>query len=265
MVGMSQSDPIRKPGILFIGGLVGTIVGVTVAVLVHYAVGYRDFRSNDSLVAIPFVYFFAIGLRRLHDRYGWNLLAGLRAAVVRRSLARSVETPPVHEAAAVKPLSQPAQFNLRRLQFVISGILIVAAVAYGVSIIVPAYKAFAEEFSERRAWKAAGWDNEEVRRKANDMCMASCAAQPQTGLLPDEDLAQCESGCSRPRWDPWRNTTPPWWETPIAFLKSVWPSMLGYVIAALFVPWIFGFLVARVLPAGVTKFGRWLRAPDDVH
>jgi hypothetical protein len=261
---MNPSRPIRKPGILFIGGLVGTIVGVTVAILVHDAMHYSDFRLNDSLVALPFVYFFAIGLRQLHDRHGWNLLAGLRAVVARRSPVRSAQTLAEHDAAAVEQNSPPAQFNRRRLQFVISGILTLVAVAYGVSIMVPAYGTFAEDFSERWAWNAARWDNEEVRRKASDMCMAGCNAQPRPSLFPNEDLEQCERGCSRPLWNP--ETAPLWWETPIAFLKSVWPSTLGYVmVTALFGPWLFGFLVVRVLPAWVTRFWRWVRTPDDVH
>lgn len=265
MVGMNTREPIRKPGVLFIGGLVGTIVGVTVAILVHDAMQYRDFRLNDSLVAFPFIYFFAIGLRQFHDRHGWDFLWGLRAALARAGRTHGVSAQGAPPRAATDHTDPRAPINLRRLQLVVSAILTVAAVAYGVYVIVPTYRVFAEEFSDRRAWKAAGWDDEEVRRKANDMCIADCKAQPQRGLFPNEDLNQCESSCSRPGWDPWKTPAPPWWEIPIAFIKSE-SSMLFYVSTAVIVgPWLFAFLLVRVLPAGVTRFWRWLRAPADVH
>jgi hypothetical protein len=157
--------------------------------------------------------------------------------------------------------SQP-RINKRRLQFVVSGILAAVGVVYGLYVLVPAYKSFSDDFFDRQAWKAAGWDDPDVRRKAIDRCMAGVAEQPFTSVEPREELEQRERECTRPGFNPWKSA-PPRWETPVAFIDSTLPSMVAYVAGAVLVgPWLVGYLLVDLLPAGVARLWRWLRTPD---
>jgi hypothetical protein len=156
----------------------------------------------------------------------------------------------------------PPRINKRRLRLIISGVLTVAAAAYALFLLVPIYESFAEDSFERRIWKAAGFDDPEVRRRAHDACMAGVEAQSFATPFPEEELAQREHLCSQPLSNPWI-PGPPWWETPIAFIKTN-ASMLFYAAVAVVVgPWLIAFFLVRLLPAGVMTLWRWLRTPDS--
>lgn len=152
--------------------------------------------------------------------------------------------------------------NKRRLRLVIAAIVTAAAVAYTAFNYVPAYGAFAEDVRERWLWKARGFDDPEVRRKAYENCMGDMKAGQSAPSSPSE-MWQFDSLCSRPGWIP-GEPMPSWWDTTVAYLKSVGASRVTYVLGAIFVaPWLFAFLMVSAVPATGAGIWRWLKTPDD--
>jgi hypothetical protein len=198
-------------------------------------------------------------LRSNTHKYGWDLLAALRS---RQEVPAPNNVPASAEYidTASKADQPPVKFNRRRLQMVIFGVLTVAAVAYGIWLLKPAYQDFYDNFTEKWAWKVDGWDNEQVRNRDTEMCVGSCKPDRQSGLFPQEELAQCENLCSRPGWDGMKAPGP--WVPRIAFLGANWLTILEYSIAAVLMgPWLFAVLTVRVLPTLGTGIARWLKAP----
>ena len=140
-----------------------------------------------------------------------------------------------------------------------------AAVGYAVYIVAPSYTYFSGgDFQEKWMWKADGFDDPEVRRKAHEGCMAGLKAPANSGAtpFPREDLDQLSAICSRPGWVI-GTPGPSWWETPVAFISSVGAWKIAYrLVAVLFGPWVVGFLVVRPLPTGMARLWRWLTTPD---
>jgi hypothetical protein len=165
---------------------------------------------------------------------------------------------PVDEAEGPRS----AQFNRRRLQLVVSVILAAVALAYGIWTLFPGYEPFAESFVEKWNWKAAGWDNAQVRAQDIDRCESGCKAQPQSTPFPREELNACSMMCSRASGNPWKAPIPRW-APQLAFLKASWLSILGYLVVAVFAaPWLCAVLLVRGLPALGIGVWRWLRAAD---
>jgi hypothetical protein len=154
---------------------------------------------------------------------------------------------PVDEAEGPRS----AQFNRRRLQLVVSVILAAVALAYGIWTLFPGYEPFAESFVEKWNWKAAGWDNAQVRAQDIDRCESGCKAQPQSTPFPREELNACSMMCSRASGNPWKAPIPRW-APQLAFLKASWLSILGYLVVAVFAaPW----LLRSAARAGTTSAG----------
>lgn len=225
------------------------------------------FRGYDpALVAT--LYGLIYGLAGFLVVYPWTkkiqsnaLRKDLTSMGARVELVRADDGAAEHQTTTTNDDHPLPRTNKRRLQNMICGVLAVAAAIYTLYMVVPAYRAFSEDFLERRVWKAAGFNDPEVRRRAYDACMADFESRPPTSPFPQEELAQRESLCSRPMWNP-ETPAPYWWEVPIAFIKSA-PITVVYVAVAVIVsPWLFAFLIVRLLPTGVARLWRWLRTPD---
>jgi hypothetical protein len=181
-------------------------------------------------------------------------------------LGPGVPDPPVSTLVLPVPDSRHRRgesyaVNKRRLQIVVSAAIAVAATVYAISLLVPVYNAYSQEHFDR----LAGWGDERVRQSAIDACSESCKAQPRTGPFPNEDLSACDRMCLQPPVDPWRHRLPAWWETPVGFLRTVWPNALEYSLIGIPGSWFVGLLLVRALPAGVSKVRLWLRTPSDIQ
>ena len=199
---------------------------------------------------------------------------GTAASAIATDVAEATEPPRVSESAvaplrsAAAPDGRTARINRRRLHLLISGVISMVSVAYGLNELVPDYSNFARNYTDRYYSRAAGMDTMDGWSKHYEKCMKANGFDPnpfaQPPYIKDPARDEMSESCGHVGVDPSVTPPPTSSEIPRAYFRENATNLLGYVgLAVLFGPWAVGVFVVWLAPAGMRLLRSWPTAADD--
>ncbi len=147
-----------------------------------------------------------------------------------------------------------AQINRNRLHLLLSGLCGLVAFGYGLVLLSSAYSSFANGYTrqhyiqmlERRTGKSyVQWQQEQ-----SVICTKELAESKETQEEKEFLYRRCMSiPVMVPLYDA---------HVMLAFSKARAHWVLGYMFGATLAAWLAGFLIAKALPTGTSRFWAWL-------
>ena len=147
-----------------------------------------------------------------------------------------------------------AQINRNRLHLLLSGLCALLAIGYGLVLLSSTYSSFANGYTrqqyiqmlEKRTGKSyAQWQQEQ-----SVICTKEFAESKETQEQKEFLYRVC---MSIPVMVPVSDS-----DVMLAFSIARAHWVLGYILGAIVIAWFAGFLIAKALPTGTSRFWTWL-------